>query len=190
MGGVSVFFLRRRCAGGVVAWGGRRRHSALHARSRQVPAATARRAQPRAASAPHATAAQQVPKENSQRQREESHARDQPRVRDSTTRCASLSHHRDARALREADQDHDAAVGHALHLGAVGGAARARARGLASGALALAALLRALRVLHGAGAGDAVRVRGGLAVSLRLVLRGVRLRLHRPDIRVMCCCEC
>lgn len=164
--------------------------ASLHAGSRQVPAAAARRAQPRAACAPHSAAAQQVQEENCQRSGAEPHARDQPRLRDPAARGPGVGHHRDAGAVREADEDHDAAAGHALHLGAVGGAAGGQPRGgrAAPRALALAAVLRPLRVLHGAGAGDALRVRRGLVVSVRLVLRGVRLRLHRPDIRVIVLC--
>lgn len=60
VGGVSVFFKAE--------FGrGRRVGLALDARSRQVSAASARGALPRAACAPHSAAAQQVQEENCQR---------------------------------------------------------------------------------------------------------------------------
>lgn len=159
---------RRGGGGGAAARA--RRGRALDAGSRRVPAAAARVPPRRRARAPAPAAAQQVPPQDGQRARAQPHARDQPRLRGAAPRRARRALPAGAApALREAHQDHHAAPGHALHRGAGGRAAGARG-GAVPGALALAALLRAV--------GDAVRVRGGLPVALRLVLRGVRLRVR------------
>lgn len=160
--------------------------ASLHARARQVPAAPARAAASRAAAAPRAAAAQQVPPQDGQRARAQPDAGDQPRLRDAAPGRARLRRGRHARAVREAYQDLDAAAGHALHLGAVGDAARGRRRRrrAAPRPLVLALLLRPVGLVDGAGARDALGVRGGLALALRLLLRRVRVRVRGPNVCV------
>ncbi|XP_022826876.1 neurogenic differentiation factor 2-like [Spodoptera litura] len=73
VGGVSVFFLRRRCAGGVVAWGGRRRHSMPDHDKYQLRPRAARSREPRA---------RRTPQPLSKYRRKTANARERSRMRE------------------------------------------------------------------------------------------------------------